>query len=399
MTHTFTLTHSYHATPSAIYRAFTTPGGLTDWIAGYSDVDTRVGGRLFIWEEKGYQVMGKFTALEQDKLVAFDVLGPIASHVAVSISGDGAAATLTLEHSGLEKEEYVTGYQERWQNALTNLQSTLETGLDRRFYDRPMLGILIAGSVDAKNQERYRVPEGYGIIVNGTVPGMGAEKIGLIDEDVIVEMDNIQLTDYYALERAVSPHKAGDSVPVAWYRLGEKHRADLPLSGRPIPEIPPTPAELAEAARQLYARLDAELAEILDGATESEADYRPAETEWNAKEIIAHTIATERAAQIWIVNAAEGQVFNNWASNDHLLVKSIVDIHTTLPQLTDELHRAEGQTIALVQRLPATITQFKGAYHNIATNLGKHGLALHTRMHYDVIKNLLETARKQGVSS
>jgi uncharacterized protein YndB with AHSA1/START domain len=394
MTHSFTLQRTFQAIPKAVYRAFATPGGLMEWIANAAEVDNRVGGRFYLWEDKGYQLMGKITASEKDRLLAVEVAAPIHSHFQITLDADPAGSLLTLEHGDLEKEDYVAQYQTLWQKALDNLQSTLETGLDRRFYNRPMLGILIAGAIDETNRERYEVPEGYGIIISGPVPGMGGEKIGLQNEDVLVELDGAELRDYYALQTAVSPHKAGDIIPIGWRRSGKKHTADLPLSGRPIPVVPPTPTELAEETRQLYARLDAELAELLDGVSEAEADYRPGENEWNTKEIIAHAIATERAAQIWLVNEAEGYRFKNWASNDPTLVKAIVDIHPTLPQLTAELSRTEEQTIALIQRLPPEIVNFKAAYHNIAADLGAHGLALHTRMHYDTIKTLVAAARQ-----
>jgi len=389
-----TLTRTIQASPKAIYRAFTTTAGLMDWIADSSDIETRVGGRLFIWEEKGYQVMGKFTALEENQRVAFDLLAPIPGHVEVSLSTQDNATLLTLEHSQIETEETLEGYKKQWGNALDNLQTVLETGLDPRLYNRPMMGILISGMVDKDTRQRLGLPLDYGILIGGTVPGMGAEAAGLMDGDVLVEMDNAPIKDYHALSQVIAPRMAGETVHAVWYRGKERLEATMTLSGRPHPHIPATLTELAEEARQIYSRLDGELAELLDGVTEEAAEYRPAEKEWNVKEIIAHLINTERAMQIWIINAAEGTLFNHWGSNNHHLVKSIVDIHPTLPHLMAERRRAEGQTVALLQRLPEEIVTHKGTFHNIVTTLNKEGLSTHRRIHFDTIKRLLEEAGK-----
>jgi len=388
------LTRTFDATPKAVYRAFTTPSGLVEWVANSCDLDPRVGGRLFIWSETGFQFMGKFTELEPEQHIAFDVHAPTPSHVNLTITAENGLASLTVEQSNLTKEK-AAEYRARWETALDNLKSVLETGLDRRFYDRPMLGILISGTVDKDIQERMSLPVDYGILIGGTVPGMGAEGVGLIENDALIEMDGIALKKYHDLHIAVTPHKAGDMVHIAWVSGPEFHEADMTLSGRKIPHVPSTPAELAEETHHLYARLNAELDEILDGVSEDEAEYRPAENEWNIKEILAHLITTERALQIWVANAIDDQVFENWASNDHRLVKSIVDIHSALPHLAAELRRTGGQTVALLQRLPAEILDYKGAYHNVATYVSKDGLPIHGRLHYETIKTLIEEARSQ----
>ena len=389
---TLTLTRTFEATPKAVYRAFTTSAGLLEWVANRSDLDPRVGGHLFLWSEKGFQLMGTFTELEPEKHVAFDLHTPSPSSVTATIRSENGLVTLLLEH--YLAEEKATEHRARWESALDNLKSILETGLDRRFYDRPMLGVLIAGQVDKEIQARMSLPVAHGILLGGTVPGMGAETAGLVENDVLIEMDGISLKSYHDLHVAITPHKAGDTVHITWTHGRERREADMLLSGRSLPYIPATPAELAEKMQSLYAPLDAELSKILEGATEEEAEYRPAENEWNTKEIIAHLITSERGLQVWIANIVEGQFTEAWATNNHPLVKSIVDIYPTLPHLIAELRRAEGQTVALLQRLPPEILDYKGAYHNIAAYVGKDGQLVHTHLHYESIKNLLTEARK-----
>lgn len=390
---TLTLTRTIQASPQAVYRAFTTQSGWMDWIAHTSDIEPRVGGRLYLWEEKGPQWLGKYTALEKNRRVAFDLLAPLTGHVEVTLTAENNTTRLTLEHcsehSALESDEPFDLAQLQWDEALNNLQAVLETGLDPRLYSRPMMGVYISGLVDKETQERLHLPLDYGILLGGSIPEMGAEKAGIVEGDVLVEINGNPIHHYDSIRQAIGGHKAGDVIHMVWYRGKERHEADMTLSGRPHPHIPATLAELAEEARQIYDGLLKELAELLDGVSETTAEYRPAENEWNVKEIIAHLINTERAMQIWLVNAVEGTLFYNWVTNHHDSVKSIVDVTPTLPELINELRRAEAQTVALLQRLPEEIVTHKGTFHNIVTTLNKEGLSVHTRMHFDTIKKLL----------
>ncbi len=394
MTLALKIERQFSATRSAVYRAFTTPGGQMDWFANAAEIDARVGGRFYVWTEKGYQAMGTFTSLEEDRRLVMDLFNPEPGRLQIEISEENGATHLLLEQHYLKDPQAHEAARAAWEDSLENLKSVLERGIDRRFYDRPMLGVLIGGAVDRENFKRYRLPEPTGIILAGTVSGMGAEAAGLQENDVLVEMDGIRLDGYHALQQAIRPHTAGDIIPIAWYRGGERHTADMPLSGRPIPEVPSTPAGLADQVQEIYARLEGELAEILEDVTEEAADFRPAESEWSVKEILSHLILSERALQMWITNTADGRLMQNWGGNDPALVKSLVDIHPMVQELTAELQRSEAQTVALVRRLPPEIVDYRGAFHNIATMIGSHGMAIHTRLHFETIQKQIEAFRQ-----
>ena len=262
-----------------------------------------------------------------------------------------------------------------------------------------MLGVLIAGQIDADNQARFDIPVDYGIAISGTVPGMGAEAMGLQADDVLVSLAGTKLKDYAALNDALEPVSAGDTIAVAWYRGQSAHAAELALSGRPKPDVPGSAVELAEEVRQIYESLSGELAEVLDGVSEDEADFRPDEGEWNAKEILAHIIATERSIHIWISNAINGRVFGGWATNDDLIIQSIVDVSSSTQALREELNLVNAQTVSLIKRLPENIVTYKGTFHNIVTTLNKHGIPIHTHQHYERIQELIRQARRTAVSA
>ncbi|MCB9133951.1 MAG: SRPBCC domain-containing protein [Anaerolineales bacterium] len=389
-----TLTQTIQAAPSAVYRALTTPGGLLDWLAQACDVDARLGGRFYVWAEKGPHMLGKISALEKDSCLALDLLAPTDGHLSITLTPQNDTTLLTFEQTPFATDADQDTARIQWTAALANLQAVLETGLDPRFYNRPMMGILISGRVEKETQERLHLALDYGILLGGTLPGMDAERLGLADGDILVEMEGQPIKNYEEIGQVLEGRTAGETIHLAWYRGKARHEADMILSGRPHPHLPATFAELAEEARQIYASLDGELTEILANVSETAAEYRPLETEWNAKEIIAHLIHTERAMQIWLVNAVDGAPFTHWTTNNHNIVKSIVDVTPTLPELLDELRRAEAQTVALLQRLPEETVTHKGTFHNIVTTLNQEGLSVHTRLHFETIKRLVDEVMK-----
>ena len=391
MNESVTLSRTIQAPLEALYRSITTPAGLTDWCADQAEIGLREGGPVFLWTEKGERFFGEVESFEANQSCAWRITVPFngeirfrlravdgGSHISVSFSGDGD----------------LDAQLKTWDPALNNLKAVLETGLDRRIYDRPMLGVLIGGMVDEDSQARFSTPTSYGVFISGTIAGMGAAEIGLAENDVIVELAGVRLKSYHAINAAMAGRVAGDVVSVVWYRDGVRHTAELPLSGRPQPFVPPTPAELAEYAEGIYLRMDAELDEVLDGATEAEADYSPGEKDWNAREILAHIILNERAAQLWIGARLNGSSLESWSSNDHGQIKAVVDVHPTLAELRDELCRTEAQTVAMLRRLPSDIVTHRGVYTNIVTMFGKHGMPVHTRMHYETLRTQLHEARK-----
>jgi hypothetical protein len=276
-----------------------------------------------------------------------------------------------------------------WSEALNNLKAVLETGFDRRIYDRPMLGILIGGLISEESQAHFASPVDYGIRLSGTVPGMGAEKLGMIENDILTEMNNEEIHDYRVLEKIVSRFKSGDVTQVTWYRGGHKLTGEMAFSGRPTPFVPPFPAELADYVESIYRRSDSELASILEGVVEVQAEYRPFEHEWNIKQILAHTIVMERSLHLWITATRKGELMKPWFTNDQELIDSVVSTYPSLEQLVFELKCAQKLTVNLLRRLPPELATLKAPYLNIVTNLGEQGVPLHTRMHFESIKALL----------
>lgn len=389
------------ATPTAVYYALTNGAALREWLCTTSQVATRVGGRLYLWWQQGYWAAGEFLELEPDKQVVYSWQGRLetaVSKVTVTLEATDGGTNLTLVHSELpdneEAAEMRQGLKDGWEAGLANLKSILETGLDKRLYDQAFLGILISGVVTAEQMAEMGLDAEGGVRINGTMADTGAAAAGLAGEDIIVDMGGSATKDFPTLQAAIRPYRSGDNVKVTYYRAGERKQALLTLSTRPIPEIPQTPAALAEALAEQYARLDAQLDEVLAGVTEAEADYRPDPDSWNARELLAHLITTERGAQMGIATQITDGSLDGGPNNPAAWVRSVTAVYPTLPDIVALWKRTEAESVALLANLPEAVVARKGTYHNIGNQL-LNGLPGHTQAHIAEIQALLTAARKE----
>ena len=89
---TIKLTRTINAPPSEVYYAFTAAAAWRQWCEADAQTDPRPGGRLYVYTP-GYAAVGEFTALEQDKSVAFSWDGqrepPTQVHIALQAQGGG----------------------------------------------------------------------------------------------------------------------------------------------------------------------------------------------------------------------------------------------------------------------------------------------------------------------
>ena len=213
-----------------------------------------------------------------------------------------------------------------------------------------------------------RVPVAYGVPLEGTAEGTGARAAGLQKDDVIVSLAGKRIVNVGSFDGVLDGHLAGDRVPVVYYRDGAKRRAMLELSARPLPQVMPL-ADLVETTRKNYKGVNAQLAALLEGVTEAEAEFRPAPDEWNVKEIIAHLIACERDLQTWISNMVRDNLINEGleaSPNVTPRLQAIVKRYPTLPALSRELERAEKETLAFVAALPPEFVDRKPLYVRVS---------------------------------
>jgi hypothetical protein len=276
----------------------------------------------------------------------------------------------------------------RWESALENLQSFLETGNDLRITRRPVFGMNAGDNLNDELASRLGVPVKEGVWLGGLIEGMGAHTAGLQKDDVVVRIGTREVANFTTFTAALQAHRAGDSVPVTFYRGPEEHTVTVTLSARPAPDYPMDREALAEATRNIYATLDAELDSVLEGATDEAAEHRPSENDWNAREVIAHLIAVERDIHTYITAMIEGadleQIFH---SNTIERLKATAGVYPTLAELVLEFKRSEAITAEMVATLPEAVTRRKDLYNQVALYMTT--FTDHHREHFGEIKTLL----------
>jgi len=251
------------------YRAFTNSTSLREWLCDASTVephaDGRRRGRMYLWWHGDFYSSGHYLELDENKRVKFrwfSSIDPAPTEVTVTFSDKDGGTLVHMDHEVPDDESWkkmADGFRENWEDSLENLKSVLETGIDLRIANRPMLGI-VPGDFTEDQAAALGVPVREGLRLDGVVDGMGAQKCGLQKDDVIVEFaDHPILNDASSFVNAIAGEKGGDKIEVIFYRGPEKKTVTMELSKRPMPDVPFDPAELERQARIIY---ESALAEV-----------------------------------------------------------------------------------------------------------------------------------------
>ncbi len=398
MTDTLTFTQTIAMPVASVYYAWTNQAALAQWLCDNAQVTLRTGGPIFMeWRQANYYMVGEFTRLEPDHL-AFTWQGrgePGPTGVDVTLSEADGLTTVTVTHGGIgEGEAWETirsQIRDGWEASLDNLKKVLETGLDERIFGRPFMGIFLGGIVTAEQLAAWGLSHTSGLRITGAMPGTGAEAIGLQDGDVILTLDEEPIVDFGSVGAVLRRHRAGDAIPVAFYRNGHTHTVLLTLGGRPKPQVPESPAALAAAIRQVNSQLAEEMEALLEGVTEAEASLPPAEGEWSVKEILAHLITSLRGWQMAAASIVDGQNLNGWPNNPPVWIHSLSDTYS-LDEMVTIFQQSQLESAALAAHLPEDVVSRKTDYITLA-NFFIQDHPAHTRAHYQEIQAALAAAR------
>lgn len=405
MTDTLSFTQYIQASPSAAYHAFTNQAALPNWLCNVVNTSVRVGGPLFLeWVPENYYVIGEFTTLQPDSLIAFTWRGrgePATTQVQVSLTPSDEGVQVTLTHSGLGDGETWQGtriaMQDGWQRALANLKKVLETGLDDRIYSRPFLGIYLAGAVSADEAAALQLPISGGIRISGAAADTGAAGAGLQAGDILLRLAGVDLVDFAALRQALSAQRAGDIIDVVYFRTDAVHSAPMRLSSRPILVVPTTPAELSAAVRTRYAEVDAELDALAAGVSEQEACLRTVPDQWSAKEILAHLITSERGMQMTTASLCDNQTLLGWPNNPPVWVAALTGTHS-FASLIQVWKQAEAETVAMLSALPDDLVARKADYRTVGEAF-LHNFPNHTQTHLAEMRAAIAAARQHELAT
>ena len=360
--------------PQAVYETFTSASALCEWLCDVAQAEARPGGRLYMWFNSGYYTCGEFIRLEPGERLSFSWHGrgePGITQVKISLKACEEGTQLTLTHSGLGGgkpwKAALKDIKQGWSRALENLKSVLENGEDLRFVRRPLLGVSGLEELGAEEAARLELPGDGGLRIMGVLPDYGAQQAGLQSGDTIVKFAGQPVNSYGDLGRLLRGCRAGDQVKLVFYRDGERQRAKLQLSQRPLPEIPVTAHELAEAAGKIHEAVIGEWKAVLRDVSDAQAEYRLQPGAWSIKEILAHLIASERETHSWFAGLIDGQDADfAFHANSPVRVAAIISAFPTLSNLLAELKRNLAETLAMVAGLPEEFVARKRSYWRLA---------------------------------
>lgn len=93
---------------------------------------------------------------------------------------------------------------------------------------RPYLGIRYQ-SIDPQIARVYRLPAEYGVYVTQVDPGSPAEKAGIQEEDIIVQVGNAVLGENLPYINALFEYKPGDTLTLSLYRGNNRIQVQVTL--------------------------------------------------------------------------------------------------------------------------------------------------------------------------
>lgn len=378
-----------------VYRAFTNATILRQWFCDFATTEPKPGGRFYSWWQSGRYLVGEFKESIPDKKIKISCRGRSecdVTEISINLETKPGSTHLKLMESGFSDKKVYDEIKIRWDQSLKNLKSYLEEGLDLRFINRPMLGIVF-GDFNEKVAKELGVPVNKGIRLTEVVKGLAAEKAGLIKNDVITEISGTEVTDFGSLLNILRQKSAGDQIDVTFYRGKILRKISFYLSKRPLPQVAKTPKALAKSMSKKYEEIFKALTACFKDFSETQTSKAPKKGEWSANEIVAHLIQTERFWQDWVSDMIFNQerVSDGFGDNLPARIKATVIVYGSSKELLKEFQRAQQETIQFISNLPVKISENKGTFWLIAYNMTQFGI--HAEEHLDQIRSALKTAK------
>jgi hypothetical protein len=377
-----------------VYYLFSTRSGWLDWFGEKAFGHVQVGSVLEVHQskQKGALVF-IFKELVRDERMTFDLLELKTQHtsrVEVTFKNDGSQAAVQIEHRGMNAED--TGrYQEMWQTKLDGLRSIVETGKHPEVWNRPFLGVMVEAWVDEEFAAEHELPVTSGMRVSSVFEGKGADQAGIRGGDTIVSLAGIEIVDFESLLEVYKDHRAGDTIEAVYYQGDSQVTAPLTLAAYPVPEVPATAQDIADKLAGFFTKVTARIEQLLADKDEAQFDYRPAAGEWNAKEIIAHMIASESDALVWLGSYIAGREVHPYISTVPARLKGLLAVYPSMGALLKKLAETQKELVAQISESPAEVVSRKSSLTRMAMMFDMD-VSLHYRDHLAQLKETLAQA-------
>ncbi|MEW5829571.1 MAG: SRPBCC domain-containing protein [Chloroflexota bacterium] len=385
--------------PAAMaYRAFTNATSLREWLCDAATVEAHPRGRMYLWWRGDFYSSGHYLEVDKDRSVRFrwySSIDPAPTEVQVAFDGNGSSTRVTLEHFIPDDpawEEMAGTFRSNWDDSLENLKSVLESGIDLRIANRPMVGF-IPGDFTPEQAARLGLPVAEGIRLDGVVDGMGAQRAGLQKDDVIVGLNGVTVTnDFSTFIQGLAGKKGGDPVEVVFYRGPEKSTITMELTRRPMLAVPFDAAELARQGREKYDAALADLEMCFAGVGDEAASTRPEPGEWNALEVVAHIMHQQRFELLYIAELVNGEerVSDGFGDNLDSQVEATAATYPTVEAMLGEYRRTVDELLRFVEKLPAEFVANKGSFYRVGQFILQP--EIHINAHISQIKAAIATA-------
>ncbi len=388
-----------HVSLKLAYRAFTNATSLREWLCDVATVVPHPHGRMYLWWAGDFYSSGHYLELEKDKRIKFrwySNIDPAPTEVTVSFTEQDGGVNVRMDHEVPSDEAWkkkAEGFRQNWVDSLRNLKSVLETGIDLRIAERPMLGI-VPGDFTEEQAIHLGIPVRDGLRLDGTVEGMGAQRAGLQRDDLLVSMAGKPITnEFTSLQVAIAGKKGGDVIEVEYYRGAEKKTVSMELSKRPMADVPFNPVELAKQARALTDPALAEIEACFEGITDSQAMKRPAPNEWSALEVVAHLIQGERFNVNYLSSLIDGYepTTDGFGGNINEAVAATVKANPSIKLMMDALRRSVDEVLLYVEMIPEEFTANKGSYYRFGNGILQPNF--HLNAHTQQIKEALAATK------
>ena len=382
------------------YQAFTNSTSMREWLCDVATAQPHPRGRMYLWWRGDFYSSGHYLEVDENKRVKFRWFSNIDSaptEVTVTFTEKDGGTLVSLMHEVPDDPSWAKSaeaFRENWVSSLENLKSVLETGVDLRIANRPMLGI-VPGDFTVEQAKALGVPVREGMRLDDVVEGMGAKRAGLQKDDVLVEMAHNPITkDFNSLTNAIAGKKGGDRVEVVFYRGSEKKTIKMELGKRPMPKVPFDPVELARQAREVYESALTKLERCFDNYSDEQAMRRPAPNEWSALEVVAHLILGERFNSIFLTSLIDGYELtaDGFGTNVTAQVEAMVKANPSIKMMLYTLRRAVDEILAYTELIPEEFTLNTGSYYRFGFNLLQPNF--HITAHTQQIKDALASASK-----
>ncbi|MFN8384821.1 MAG: SRPBCC domain-containing protein [Anaerolineales bacterium] len=383
----------------AAYRAFTSSTSLREWLCDVATVEPHPNGRMYLWWRGDFYSSGHYLELEENKCVKFRWYANIdlaPTEVTVNFAEKDGDTLVRLDHEFPNDDAWKKigeTFRENWMESFENLKSVLETGIDLRIANRPMLGIA-PGDFTEEQATALGVPVREGLRLDGLVSGMGAERAGLQKDDVIVEMNGHPIrSDASSLPNAIAGKKGGDHIEVVYYRGAEKKTITMELSRRPMPDVPSNPTELARQAREFIMPALTELENCFEGVSDEQAMKRPDPQEWSALEIVGHLIQNERNNSSFLASLIDGfeLTTDGFGTNVTPQMEAMVKAYPSVALMLNALRRSVEEVLAFTALIPEDFAaNNKGSYYRFGSGLLQPNF--HLGSHTQQVKDALAKA-------